>query len=207
MAMVRAIRMQRSLDNAGVNLLATVGMSNDGDSTDTKHDPVEHEEFACPLGKQYFESANDIMAWDDVDGPLLDPGAVRKARQEELKFYPDMDTYDVVRISECLQRTGRQPIDVRWVDLNKGDQSRPQARLRLVAKHINTYKDMDVYAATPPAEALRTLMSMATSGSSTKAVVTCDVSRAYMYAPCRGDAHVRIADEAKDDNGSEGLCW
>ena len=58
-------------------------------------------------------------------------------------------------ISECLNKIGKQPIAVRWIDVNKQDTTNPLYRSRLVGKEFNTYNDMSLYAATPPIEALR----------------------------------------------------
>ena len=46
------------------------------------------------------------------------------------------NVYTKVPISECLQNTGKRPIKVRWVIVNKGDKERPEYRARLVAKEI-----------------------------------------------------------------------
>ena len=37
---------------------------------------------------------------------------------------------------ECLINTGKNPISVRWVDINKGDDATPNYRSRLVARDI-----------------------------------------------------------------------
>ena len=49
----------------------------------------------------------------------------------------------------------------RWVDVDKGDASKPEYRSRLVAKEINTGYEEGLYASTPPLEALRWLLSEA----------------------------------------------
>ena len=52
-------------------------------------------------------------------------------------------------------------IDVRWIDTNKGDTANPNSRSRLVGREFNTYRDDAIYAATPPLEALRLIISHA----------------------------------------------
>ena len=47
------------------------------------------------------------------------------------------------------------------MDVNKGDETKPEYRSRLVAKEINTSKREDLFAATPPLEALKILLSLA----------------------------------------------
>eukprot|EP00974_Lingulodinium_polyedra_P010180 977891-Lingulodinium_polyedra.AAC.1 len=50
---------------------------------------------------------------------------------------------------------------IRWVGVNKGDQDHPEYRSRLVAKEIKTHRNDELFAATPPLEAKKMLMSMA----------------------------------------------
>ena len=52
----------------------------------------------CPPTEE--DGDGDNVAWDDVDGRDLDPVKVKKARQEEVKFYKDMDTFEEVPIEE-----------------------------------------------------------------------------------------------------------
>ena len=47
------------------------------------------------------------------------------------------------------------------MDVNKGDEDRPEYRSRLVAKELKTDKRDDLFAATPPLEALKLLIYMA----------------------------------------------
>ena len=105
------------------------------------------------------------VAWDDVSGATLHPKEVRRAREEEIKYVRDMDLYEKVPINECYMKTGKSPISVRCIDINKGDESNPNYRSRLVAREINTHKRDDLFAATPPLEALKLILSMVTIGN------------------------------------------
>eukprot|EP00969_Alexandrium_andersonii_P014742 644340-Alexandrium_andersonii.AAC.1 len=80
---------------------------------------------------------------------------VRKAREEETKEFKRHGVYEKVPIEECRRETGKAPIQVRWVDINKGDEERPEYRSRLVAKEIKRDQRGDLFAATPPLEALK----------------------------------------------------
>ena len=62
-----------------------------------------------------------------------------------------MQLYDKVPINECKRATGKMPITVRWIDINKGDNEKPNYRSRLVARELNTHKRDDLFAATPSA--------------------------------------------------------
>ena len=132
------------------------------------------------------ETEQDIMlmeAWDDISGKRLDPLKVEGARAEDIGYYYKIQMYDQVPIAECLARTGKQPIGVRWIDHNKGDDLHEKYRSRLVAQQFNSGPmDDNIFAATPPLEALRMVISNATTGKRGKVIMIADVSRAYMYA-------------------------
>ncbi len=64
-------------------------------------------------------------------------------------------------VTDCWKETGKAPIGSKWVDVNKGDATKPVIRSRFVVKEIATYKSDDFFAATPPLEALRLLLSLA----------------------------------------------
>ena len=98
-------------------------------------------------------------AVDDVSGAFLDPKMVKKARADEIEYVRDMKLYTKVPIGECLARTGKQPIAVRWIDVNKGDDENPLLRSRYVGKEFNDGPMDGLFAATPPAESLRAIVS------------------------------------------------
>ena len=110
------------------------------------------------------------IAWDDISGHYLDPVGVRQARSAEIDYYRKMGVCVKVPISKCFAKTGQKPIGVRWVDVNKGDGDRPSYRSRLVAKQYRQERDDDLYAATPPIESLRVVVS---SWSTLSAARTC----------------------------------
>ncbi len=61
--------------------------------------------------------------------------------------------------------TGKSPISVRWVDVNKGDELNPNYRSRLVARQLKAldHSGQSYFAPAPPLGALRTVVSMATT--------------------------------------------
>ena len=75
--------------------------------------------------------------------------------------YHKHDVYTQTYISECIKETGKPPIKVGWIDINKGDTLNREYRSRLVANEINKDNRDDLFAATPPLEALKLLISMA----------------------------------------------
>ena len=57
------------------------------------------------------EEDEQLVAWDDVTGAMLDPDLVKEGRKAE-------------PTSECYKETGKVPIGVRWVDVNKEDEKK-----------------------------------------------------------------------------------
>ncbi len=105
-----------------------------------------------------WEMMGDI--WDDISGQRLDPSLVKEARSEELFEFGKHRVYVKVPLEQCLERTGKQPIGVRWVDINKGDEENPEYRSRLVAMDFKTVKLDTIFAATPPLEAKKMLFHL-----------------------------------------------
>ena len=65
--------------------------------------------------------------------------------------------YGKVPIQSCWNDTGKDPIGVRWLNVNKGDDENPEIRCRIVAQEFNNHKRDDLFAATPPLEAKKML--------------------------------------------------
>ena len=142
-------------------------------------------------------------AWDDVSGEELDPAQVRAARQLEMDYVQKRGVWRKVPRSLAV-RNGWNIIPTRWIDINKGDNQQPNYRSRLVAKEFNTCAQEGLFAATPPLEALRLLMSeAATEGAGDKApkvVMLNDVARAFFEAPMRRMVCVELPAEALGEN-------
>ena len=96
-------------------------------------------------------------ASDDVSGAALGPKEVRKARADEIVYVRKMNVYDKMPTGERRRETGKGPSTVMWIHVNKGDTIQPDYRTRLVAREINIYKGRDLFAATPPLEALKVI--------------------------------------------------
>ena len=117
-------------------------------------------------------------ACDDVTSAKLDPKLVKEARQLEMAYFEAMKVYE--RVPRSVQRAcGGKVIKTRWIDINKGDARRPNYRSRLVGKEFNTYADDSLYAATPPLEALRLIVSKAATSDKRRHIMINDVRRAY----------------------------
>ena len=129
---------------------------------------------------------------------------VKKTRKEEMVYFKKMGVYKKVPTRVCLEATGREPIGVRWVDINKGDTTNPNYRSRLVAKEFKTDERPEWYAATPPSECLKIMISKFASCRSKK-MMYADVSRAYFYAKAARAVYVKLPEEDKED-GDEDMC-
>ena len=124
---------------------------------------------------------------------------VRTARAEEMAYFKKVGVYKIVPRSHP-QTTGGKVIGTRWVDVNKGDAEKPNCRSRLVGREFNVGKDDTLYAATPPLEALRFVLSFAATrsepGSTTRrCVMINDVRRAYFYAKAKRDIYIEVPTE------------
>ena len=133
--------------------------------------------------------------YDDTSGKLLDKRRAIEARAKEIEYFRKMQVYTKVPIDECWQKTGKAPIRTGWVEINKGDERVPNYRARLVGKEIKRDKREDLFAATPPLESLRFLLSDAVTGWNRKNIMFIDVSRAYFYAKARRDVYIVIPRE------------
>ena len=93
---------------------------------------------------------------------------------------------------------------MKWVDINKGDDERPNYRSRLVVREMKVRKlreddrktvvralpDHLLLGSMPPLEALKVIMSMPASGNKVEKMIVNDVSRAYFCAPAKRQAFV-----------------
>ena len=143
---------------------------------------------------------------DDLTKQPLKDVLVREAREKELKYFIDKGVWIKRPRQEAFAATGRPPISVRWVDVNKGDDENPKYRSRLVARQL---KAMDksgesFFAPTPPLEALRTIISLAAtsigrwrpcydpSSERRTQIGMMDISRAYFNAKVDDGTHTYV---------------
>ena len=153
----------------------------------------------------FLEESNDKLldqAWDDHTGASLDTKKVKEARQLEMEYYDKMHVFDKVLCAQCWERTGKAPLKARWVDIDKGT----RYRSRWVAKQFKGSGSEEWFAAAPPIEALRALISNSVSGPKSKALMVCDVSRAFFHAPVQHEIYVEFFEEAKKTVEDNNMC-
>ena len=137
-----------------------------------------------------------MEAWDDLSGQALDAEEVEKARRTELEYAHKKHVWSKVTREEAKRR-GWKIIKTRWIDINKGDDRRPNYRSRLVGKEFNNGEVAGLFAATPPLEALRLLIAEAATKErgGRKVLMINDVSRAFFEAPVRRNVCVELPEE------------
>ena len=141
---------------------------------------------------------------DDTSGEVLDEAGVRAARALEMDFFHKMGVYDLVTREEAVRSGKGKIIKGRWLDVNKGDSVNPDYRSRFVGKEFNTGVDSTLYAATPPLEALKLLISTAASKRHGGVhMMFSDVKRAYFHAPATRELYVEVPKE--DPNWQPGF--
>ena len=142
---------------------------------------------------------------DDRTGKPLDAGRVRAAREEEVKEL-ERRVYVTANVTECWEKTGKRPIGVRWVDIEKGFGVH---RSRLVAKDFRPKSKVNdregLYAATPPLEMVKFLImraAMRSKQGEIRKVMFIDIGKAHLYAPIEGEVFVDLPPERAE----EGKC-
>ena len=150
------------------------------------------------------EEEEGEKAWDDVKDIELDVREVRKARKEEVGYMENRTIWTVKPETECWERLGKPPVSVRWVDTLKSD----GVRSRLVARDFKGGdKDRDdLFAATPPLESKRLLISRAATrvkGRLTRKLLFIDAKKAHLNPRCKEDVYIQLPEEAE---GGAGKC-
>ena len=96
----------------------------------------------------------------------------------------------------------------RWIDINKGDTENVNIRSRFVAKEFNTGEEAGLFAATPPLEALRFLVSKAATQQEGErrgeaVIMISDVARAFFEAPVKREICIELPKEDKTEEDNE----
>ena len=104
--------------------------------------------------------------------------------------------------------SGHRIVSVKWVDTNKGTENKPEIRCRLVARDFRgADKDReDLFAATPPWELKKLLMSHAAdrSNGKTRKMLLIDVKKAHLNSECTEDVFIELPEEVVAAQGNVG---
>ena len=68
----------------------------------------------------YMDSQGEY--WDEISNKKPNQNGVIAARLDEIRQVHSHGVYEKVPMEECYTRTGKGPIKVKWVDINKGDE-------------------------------------------------------------------------------------
>ena len=151
----------------------------------------------CPLSAAIQQAIAD-PAWrsptvyDEYSGEPLDEQLTKRAKEEELQFFHSKGVWRVVPRAHAA---GQRVVGTRWVSCNKGDAEHPEIRCRLVCQEVKTYQSEEFFAATPPLETLRMVLSMAADDHRMQ-VTLVDISRAYFNAFIAREVFVELPREA-----------
>ena len=143
--------------------------------------------------------------FDDVTGAPMDKHLATEARRLEIEYFRKMGVYTKVRREKWMK-----VITTRWIDTNKGDERVPDYRARLVGREIKRDRRDDLFAATPPLESLRMILSICSSNqqqswaSGRFAIMSNDVKRAYFYAPVTRPVYLEIPAEDYQEGDGQG---
>ena len=172
--------------------------------------PMNSLEFGPVNEEPYFEDeALDGQDWntfvDEVSGKALETSRVQAARAEELEFARRYGVWTLAPTRECWESTGKGPIGCRWIDIDKGDSNKPNYRSRLVIQEVRMSGTEAIFAATPPLESVRFLLSLQRSKKGYR-VMFIDIRRAHWTAKIDRLVYVRLPAEAIPDGYSEPMC-
>ena len=155
-----------------------------------------------------MEEADPTNDWaptyyDEITGAVLNPESVEKSRGDEVGYMRQLKVYTQSSEEEMISCGVTKPIPTRWLDLNKGDDVTENIRSRCVAQEtkrrpsIATDDIAATFAATPPLEAVRMLLSLAmsgqqqaTTGRMLRVVGFYDISRAHFHSPVRRNVFI-----------------
>ena len=226
-SMAMSIKQLEQIRRAGNNELNIINKENiDGGSEhwkDNKHEQDGHgrnsnnfegEELLRDHLSALYHNSEGLTARDDVSQQELDPSEVLKARQLEMAYFDSMKVYTKVPRSH-QEKTGGKIIRTRWIDVNKGDSERRDYRSRLVGKEFKQKAENELFASTPPLEALRTVVNHAATWDAKqphrrRRIMVNDVKRAYFNARATRDLYIELPEEDVDHGknliGKLNLC-
>jgi hypothetical protein len=196
------------------------GMNDDDKGTnDDGNDmqDIDATEELFEVTTMYTADDDECQKLNEADGEPkgdeeLDWSKVLDARCEEIEFLQRKGIYSKVPRSQCLAATGgKQPTTVRWVDVDKGEAG---YRSRLVARDFKPKGErdrFDLFAATPPLEALRLIVSLAASQEDREGdrdkIMLIDVKKAHLYGKCddpNAFIELPLEDPSEDNQDSVG---
>ena len=159
------------------------------------HEKLENME--SPPEEDPFAQLYDGLEFvDDISGSSLIKELAVEARKKEIEFFKQMGVYTKIKKERWMKI-----ISTKWIDQNKGDFLNPDYRSRLVGREIKRDRRGDLFAATPPLESLKLILSRCASRQYARdpaanyRIMYNDVKRAYFHAPAKRPVYIKIPDE------------
>ena len=137
-----------------------------------------------------------FAAWDDISAAPLDPGKVVEAGKLEIAYAEKKPVWKKILRSTAKEK-GWKIIKSRWIDINKGDDDNPNYRSRMVGKEFNDSVLDGLFAATPPLEAKRALMSRAVTRrrrnqqKGRRKMMFIDARKAHLNPKCEKNVYIK----------------
>ena len=132
--------------------------------------------------------------FDEYTGDKLPAELFQKAIVDEIDYFARI-VWDIVTPEDIKQDPQAVLVGGRWVLCNKGNATQPKVRARHVANEVNHYDDAQYFAATPPLESIRLLLSKFAQRSKANPNLKLgflDVTKAYFHASPTRSVYVRV---------------
>ena len=161
------------------------------DKGKSPHDDIENVEWLY-VGKEFD---------DDITGEYFNKARAIEARKLEIDFFKKMKVYSKVPRQQAKEMKAKV-ITTRWIDVYKGDKENIDYRSRLVGREIKRDQRFDLFAATPPLESFKMIVSICASNQSQAnpyRIMTADIKRAYFSAKARRPIFIEIPVEDQEE--------
>ena len=121
---------------------------------------------------------------------------------QELIFLRDLGVYEKVDEREAIAKYQVAPFDIRRIDTNTAFEAESMLmKSRIAAGEFKSGDRPDLYAGTPPLEALKALISIEANHKETFSIMHVDVSRAHFHA--QAQRLVLVRSPAEDRKGAD----
>ena len=155
------------------------------------------------------EFAEELQnVFDSISGVRLDPELLSASRKVEIDFMNRLEVYRK-RPRNWAKDQGIHVIPMKWVDVNNGDDKRPEYRSRLWGKELKRWDPTmpGTFASMGPFECVMFLLSKAlmwkpgANGATTRKMLFLDASRAHCQAEATGEMAFHGVNLIKAGNG------
>ena len=178
------------------------------DIEDEEEDVQEHKRrmvdmvWIAGAVNQDEEEDAPVAEWPGDQGEQeLDPEKLELGIQDEMEFMEKIKMFEDSTEQECWNRTGAAPTSTRWVSVRKTlDNGEEIVRSRLVGRDFKggNGSNEDLFAATPPLEALKLLLRASVireGGEEEIKLMFIDVRKAHLIPQCDEEVYVKLPAE------------